>query len=1292
MNEQTEGGKNLVLSSSIKNGEGFSRQSIWRASAILLIGLIGTGAAAYYFHLSAHSDAKRKFIFAADEISRKLLERLNVQEQALRSEAAFYESSDDVTRAEWRRFTERQQVEQKLPGVQGFGFVMLIAPQDLKRHIEKIRGEGFSDYNVWPEGVRETYTSVVYLEPFTDLNRRSFGYDMFSEPVRREAMEKARDKDSTALSGKVVLQQEANRDVQVGVLMYVPAYRRGLPIETVAQRREAILGWVFCPYHMNDLMHGILGSWEMESGKSVRLEVFDGEQDSAKSLLYDSQLAEEPSLATAPELVLQSAVNLANRRWTLRFGQGAEATDHRIIWLTSFGGLSISLLLFGLSLSFWNTRFKALQIAAKLTEEYKLVAMELTEKTAALTEKEDEIRLLLDSTAEAIYGLDMNGNCTFCNNACLQMLGYVSPSELLGKNMHWQIHSKRSDGTPFPIEECHIFRAFQKGEGSHVDDEVLWRSDGTSFSVEYWSYPQRRNGLLVGAVVTFIDITERKRGEAALQEKTVLLSGLLASIPDMVFFKDHDGKYLGCNPHFCRLVNRNSNSVVGMTDYDMFPKEAADFFRSQDRIMMELGEPRRNEECLEFPDGSCIPYDMYKAPLKNLEGEVIGLLGVGRDITERKRIEEQLKSSEENFRSFFQSVDDMIVVASTDGRILFTNEECRLKLGYDEEALKAMHWDAFYPLECRDEASKSFAAMLNGERSACPLPLQTKDGDRLPAESRAWSGKWNGANCIFVIAKDLSVQQAALEMFQKLFDANPALITVSSRPDRKFVNVNKAFLDQLGYSREEIVGKTIDETRLFEEPTVMEKISDELNAQGRVAGMELKMLAKNGEFLDGLFSAELLENQGQIMVLSVTVNLTAQKRAEANLRDANRRLEEATAHANDLSLRAQAATKAKSSFLAVMSHEIRTPLNAIIGMTGLMLDTQLNDEQRDYSETIRVSGEVLLTLINDILDFSKIEAERMELDKHPFDVTRCLDESLDLISSSAKKKGIKLSRRILDETPAWIIGDLARLRQIIVNLLSNAVKFTEKGEVSLSMRGTRLDDGQYELHFTVRDSGLGIPADRQDRLFLSFSQVHDANNRRFGGTGLGLAISRRLCEMMGGRMWVESSGVPGEGAAFHFTVHAAQTEPLISEESSTAKAARPKSPGELEQQSSLRILLAEDNPINQKVALKLLLNLGHRADAVANGLEVLQSLRKIPYDVILMDCQMPEMDGYEATRQIRMNEKESGRAPIHIIAMTAHAMQGDREECLRAGMDDYLCKPVRPKELERVLNAVLVAQ
>ncbi len=545
--------------------------------------------------------------------------------------------------------------------------------------------------------------------------------------------------------------------------------------------------------------------------------------------------------------------------------------------------------------------------------------------------------------------------------------------------------------------------------------------------------------------------------------------------------------------------------------------------------------------------------------------------------------------------------------------------------------------------------------------------------------------------------------------------------------------------------------------------------------------------------------------------IEIIRDISDRKRAEQELEQARVEAETARQQAED-------ANQAKSAFLAMMSHEIRTPMNAIIGMSGLLMDTRLSQDQKEFAETIRSSGDALLTIINDILDFSKVEAGKMSLEEQPFDLVECVEASLDIMKVRAAEKGLELAYQINSDVPPALLGDVTRLRQVMINLLGNAVKFTESGEILLTV--SQEQDNQ--LHFTVSDTGIGIPPDRIEILFKPFTQADASTSRRYGGTGLGLALSKRLVEMMGGTMWVESEGIPGKGSTFHFTIlaqpapdwagrpHYQGDQPflrgkrlLVVDDNATNRriltlqtqrwgmitraaavpaealewlkrgdpfdlaildlqmpemdgielgkeirkledslgravklplvlytslggresardsqdfsailskplrqsalfdlmmttfagqeqpAGRPAVEravldSSIAENHPLRILLAEDNVVNQKLALRLLSQMGYRADVAANGLEVLQAVERQPYDVILMDVQMPEMDGLEATRQICARIPASQRP--HIIAMTANALQGDREMCLAAGMDDYLSKPIRVEELVSALG------
>ena len=633
------------------------------------------------------------------------------------------------------------------------------------------------------------------------------------------------------------------------------------------------------------------------------------------------------------------------------------------------------------------------------------------------------------------------------------------------------------------------------------------------------------------------------------------------------------------------------------------------------------------------------------------------------------------------------------------------------------------------------------------------------------------------------------------QYFKTLVDSNPIAVVILDL-DHQIIGCNPAFEQLFGYTISEVVGDNIDDLIVPEEDRIQASNYTQHIVQGESVRRIARRQRKDGTLVD-------------VEVLGVPVFVSGEQNAILALYHDITELLKAQREA-------ETAAQAKADFLANMSHEIRTPLNAVIGMTGLLLDTDLNSEQRDYANTVRNSGDGLLSIINDILDFSKIEAGKLELEKQPFVIRDVIETSLDLVASPAAEKGLEIAYLIEGDVPRTIEGDATRVRQILVNLLSNSVKFTEAGEVIVLLTGEQQNEKDYQINVTVRDTGIGIPKDRMDCLFSSFSQVDASTTRKYGGTGLGLAISKQLVELMGGSMWVESE--LGEGSSFHFTFQASAssdvrridkvdaqrllkgTRVLIVDDNATNRlilirqtkswGMEPRATstgkeaiqwiragdifdlaildmqmpemdgvmlaGELHKNRSdkelplilltslggleeipddvkfaarlskpikssllfnsivnvisqhadeelatvediapifdefmaihhpLQILLAEDNVINQKVAVRILEKLGYRADIAANGLEVLAALKRQHYDVVLMDVQMPEMDGVQATQRILADFPEDVRP--RIVAMTAHAMEGDRERYINIGMDDYVSKPIRLEELIAALN------
>jgi two-component system sensor histidine kinase/response regulator len=879
-----------------------------------------------------------------------------------------------------------------------------------------------------------------------------------------------------------------------------------------------------------------------------------------------------------------------------------------------------------------------------------------------------------------------------CNPAACELHGYTR-EELIGRSIDVLEATPWAFKNPNWVESFHQHPRME-GTSRHK------RKDGSVFDIEYFT------SLVVIDGHEYVlgmdrDATAQKEAERKLAQSEAFLHSLLDHLPVCIYRKDLNGRTTYANERYCQRRGQTLAELLGKTDFDLSPSEEAKVYAADNLRVIETRQPLEKVEEQTKPNGEHTWIQIIKTPVVE-NGQVIGTQGMYWDVTERKQLERALAHERDLLGALLDTIDDNIYFKDRESRFIRISRQMAARFGLKdpEQAIGKTDFDFF-----------------NAEH------------------------------------------------------ARPA------------------------YDDEQNIIRTGQ--------SLIGKVEKEVWPGGKVTwGLTSKLPLRNA--------------RGEIVgTCGITKDITSLKETEQQL-----------AEARDAAL---ASTRAKSEFLANMSHEIRTPMNGVIGMTGLLLDTELDDQQREFAETVRTSADTLLTVINDILDFSKIEAGKLHFEELEFALIETVEGTLDMLAERAQRKNIELISAIPPDIPLMLIGDPGRLRQILVNLIGNAIKFTERGEVVVRVFKETETATHVTLRFNVVDTGIGIPAEVQSRLFQAFSQADSSTTRRYGGTGLGLAISKQIVALMNGQIGVQSE--PGQGATFWFTAQFAKPvgPPRVERENysrdlfdlrvlvvddnatnrqilrhqivawkmqkgsaagghealkilraavtagkpydvalldmqmpemdglSLAKAikadpviastrliiltslghvlskqelkdigieaylvkpvkqsrlfdclvdvvgqtqaerifAKPASPlpgtSTATSPGKARILLAEDNGVNQKVALAQLKKLGYSADAVGNGLEAVQALDDVPYDIIFMDCQMPEMDGYEATRCIRKREHEastSGRlkARVHIIAMTANAMQGDREKCLASGMDDYVSKPVRESDLQAALG------
>ncbi len=638
---------------------------------------------------------------------------------------------------------------------------------------------------------------------------------------------------------------------------------------------------------------------------------------------------------------------------------------------------------------------------------------------------------------------------------------------------------------------------------------------------------------------------------------------------------------------------------------------------------------------------------------------------------------QQVETERARFAILVQNSGDLIILSSLDRKVQFMNPAGRRIIGLSEtENVEGFPATQLYsPADAvivQNEILPSIQknGYWNGELR---IRHQTS-GELIPVLTQAFvirDSRTGEVTGMASVSRDIRDRKNLQKQLDRFFGVSLDMLAIANT-DGYFIKLNPAFTDILGYSEEELCSRPCTD---FIHPDDIEPTMRQIELQAKgnsVLSFENRYRTKSGNYR--WFSWKSIPDG--FLTYGAARDITEQKEQQE-------RLQKITSQEHEL-LRAReqvalAASQAKSEFLANMSHEIRTPINGVIGMTGLLCDTPLSPEQREFAENIKNSAESLLVVINDILDFSKVEAGKLEIEAVDFRLDELIDQTVKSIAWSARNKSLQIKTEFGEFAPQVYFGDPGRIRQVLTNLLSNAIKFTQEGAIFLNVTIEHQAPDVTTFRFSVQDTGIGIPQQLMNRMFQPFSQADASTTRNFGGSGLGLSICKKLVNLMNGEIGLSSE--VGVGSLFWFTLPLRHSSVRIEKSKSERSDSTPpktKYPG-------ARILVAEDNFVNQKIALALLTKLGFKPLTVGNGNEVLSALHEFEFDLILMDCQMPDLDGYQTTRRIRQSHSKIP-SDIPIIAMTANAMKGDREKCLQAGMNDYATKPITANELAEVIE------
>ncbi|AFH65520.2 histidine kinase [Paenibacillus mucilaginosus K02] len=931
----------------------------------------------------------------------------------------------------------------------------------------------------------------------------------------------------------------------------------------------------------------------------------------------------------------------------------------------------------------FETTVKLIRDAGGRVDKIIGIGRNISERKAA----EEELRRSGESLAQAqqvaklgFWSMDLATREFYCSDDLLGMYGLPAGEAVADYRVF--VDCIHPEDRPAFDEEL---RRSRVGAPDGMEYRVRLADGTEKFVHSRWSTIRDEQGNEVRRIGTVQDITERRRMEERVRESEKRYRLLSEHSMDLISLHaaDERATYLYASPSSAALLGYEPEELLGSSAYDYFhPEDAAlvsDYLsanlRAQGIYTVTYRVRHKRGHYVWFESTGRYTYDA-------MTGAGLEIIAVSRDITERKEAEQRLQESEQRYKSLFEYNPASVYSFDLEGCYLSVNANLQELSGYTREELLGMSFAEVVDPRELPRTRMHFERAAAGSPQYYETAIIHKEGRRIDISvanvPMVVGGRVVG---VYGIANDITERKRYIKQIEQLSYRHTLILDSVSEGifgvDRegRLIFMNPAGADMAGYGIQELLGAEV--FRLLQhahvdgspykagEAPVHRTLRD---GRSRQVSDEVFWRKDGSSFLVE-YSVNPMLDGGSIQGAVVVFRDMSGEREILRAKES-----------------AERAADAKSEFLAMMSHELRTPMNGIIGMTELLLETELTEEQREYGEIVRQSSQALLLLLNDVLDFSKIEAGKMPLDPGPFDLRSLLDGVLELFRPRSAEKGIELSCRLAPDLPLILTGDSAKVRQVLVNLVGNAVKFTERGGVLVNVRRIPVrEPGGLLVEFAVQDTGIGIPAERLGELFQSFSQLHPVITRKYGGTGLGLAICKKLTELMGGYITVASEWE--RGSTFRFVLPFGGAEDA--DEGGAPAAAPPEEDqaGPAPEESGLygvRVLVAEDHPVNRQLLLRILEKLGCRADFAENGAEAVEAVLSRPYDAVLMDVQMPVMDGTEAARTLFRRLPPECVPPI--IAVTAHARPEDREACLRSGMKDFLPKPVRKQEVERVLR------